>query len=196
MCDDLLGSVLSTAFEKNGVCVLPVWVVTNATPAAAASWAVERALPPGVAVLCDEGRRVHAALGLHRSVARTFTFRRGWSNVAGLLGFPFQACAKLRLPGVNAGDPVRLGNAPPHTPLAPRAHAHATSPHSTVAASRSFRAARVGRGCLRAPRGEPRVAGARRRKAARGGRGGGREPKGGGGRGRAEAVTWFFVTVT
>jgi hypothetical protein len=105
MCDDLLGSVLRAAVEIIGDCALPVWVITNATPAAAASWAAERALPPGVAVLCDEGRRIHAALGLHRSVARTFTFRRGWGNVAGLLSFPFQACAKGRLPGVNAGDP-------------------------------------------------------------------------------------------
>jgi hypothetical protein len=105
MCNDLLGSALRAITNDMETCLLPLYIVTNASVAAAAAWAAERALPRGVAVLCDEGRRAHAALGLHRSVARTFTFRRGWDNLKGLFAFPYEACVKGRLPGVNAGDP-------------------------------------------------------------------------------------------
>jgi hypothetical protein len=100
MCDDLLGQVLSTPAPA-----LPIIVVTTAAPSAATAWAAERGLPPCVTVLCDERRALHAALGLPCSVKRTFTFRRGCANWLGLLSFPYQACCKRRLPGVNAGDP-------------------------------------------------------------------------------------------
>ena len=100
MCDDLLGQVLSTPAPA-----LPILIVTTAAPSAATAWAAERGLPPCVTVLCDERRSLHAALGLPRSVRRTFTFRRGCANWLGLLSFPYQACCKRRLPGVNAGDP-------------------------------------------------------------------------------------------
>ena len=96
---DLLGQVL------NSPPPLPIIVVTAASPATAAAWASERGFPPGVTVVCDERRALHAALGLARGVARTFTFRRGCANVRGLLSFPFEMCCKRRLPGVNAGDP-------------------------------------------------------------------------------------------
>jgi hypothetical protein len=99
MCDDLLNQVLAAPPP------LPIIVVTAASPATAAAWASERGFPPSVTVVCDERRALHAALGLARGVARTFTFRRGCANVRGLLSFPFELCCKRRLPGVNAGDP-------------------------------------------------------------------------------------------
>ena len=101
MCNDLLGQVLSSSTPPP----LPIIIVTTAAPSAATAWAAERGLPPCVTVLCDEGRRVHALLGLPRSAQRTFSFRRGCANWLGLLSFPYQACCKRRLPGVNAGDP-------------------------------------------------------------------------------------------
>ena len=107
MCSQLLNHVVTAAAPTS----LPIFAITTGSPHAAAAWAAEHTplLPRAVTLLCDPSRQLHAALQLRRGVARTFTWRLGWSNVRGCLAFPYELCCKGRAPGLNAGDPWQQG---------------------------------------------------------------------------------------
>ena len=63
--------------------------------------------PERVSFLLDPRRELYGALGLVRSVRKTFTWH-SWRNVFGALAFPRQCC-RGRVPTVNAGDPWQQG---------------------------------------------------------------------------------------
>jgi hypothetical protein len=81
--------------------------VGSGAPGVAVAVLREQGLLGRWTAIVDPSLAAYRAIGAHRGVMRTFTFRR-WDNMLGLCLFPVECC-KGRLPFVTAGDPWQQG---------------------------------------------------------------------------------------